>query len=390
MFFMNSRINEIIQDCNLNFLLGSGLSCPYLQTLGNIEALLTQLAENHQDSTKAELIRASLYKKYFDEALGKNLKILQSDIEANEVLANYCNFLKILNEILLKRKSTILGKEANIFTTNVDIFLEKAFEALSLECNDGFSGRFRPTFSLNNFKKSQFKKSLHYDNVSEIPVFNLVKLHGALTWQLDENGQIVFSPQLDWLRAAEGKCGNLINCIKVENEDTIEKLLMKAQDLEIDKSVQIFMDEYEKLLIVNPTKEKFRLTILNQNYYELLRIYSNELEKENTVLFVMGFSFADEHIRDVTLRAANSNPTLMIYIMAHTKKAKLEMEKRFEPKVVKNSNVEILSPQDDLEDASGGQCKYDLATINEKILGAVLEEGDDVHFPEEYNVKDAK
>ena len=104
----------------------------------------------------------------------------------------------------------------------------------------------------------------------------------------------------------------------------------------------------------------------------------------------MGFSFADEHIRDVTLRAANSNPTLMIYIMAHTENAKMEIEKRFESKNIKNANVEILSPQDDPENVPGKTFKYDLATINEKILGTVLEEDDDVHFPEDYNVKDSK
>ena len=83
-----------------------------------------------------------------------------------------------------------------------------------------------------------------------------------------------------------------------------------------------FIDEYENLLIINPTKEKFRSSVLNRNYYELLRIYSTELEKENTVLFVMGFSFSDEHIREVTIRAANSNPTLKVYIFFPHKKVK--------------------------------------------------------------------
>lgn len=387
---MNSRIKEIIQDCNLNFLLGSGLSCPYLNTLGSIEILLTLLADKGKDSAKSEIVRASLYKKYFEGALKKNLKIIESDADAGEVLAAYCDFLKIINSILLKRKSSILGKEANIFTTNVDIFLEKAFEEMSLECNDGFSGRFKPAFSLNNFKKSQFKKSLHYDNVSEIPVFNLVKLHGALAWQFDENGKIIFSPQLEWLQNVNSKCISANNFIVVDDGDTIETLFSKAENKNLDKPIQDFIEEYDKLLIVNPTKEKFKLTILNQNYYELLRLYSNELEKENTVLFVMGFSFADEHIRDVTLRAANSNPTLMIFIFAHTEKSKVEIKKRFAEKDVKNANIEILSPEDDERDGSGNPCEYDLETINEKILGTVLEKDDELHFPEEFNVKDAK
>jgi len=40
-------------------------------------------------------------------------------------------------------------------------------------------------------------------------------------------------------------------------------------------------------MIVNPAKTKFEDTLLNQYYYDLLRIYSNELEKENSVLFVI-------------------------------------------------------------------------------------------------------
>jgi hypothetical protein len=59
-------------------------------------------------------------------------------------------------------------------------------------------------------------------------------------------------------------------------------------------------------MIVNPSKKKFEDTVLNETHYDLLRIYNNELEKENGVLFVMGFSFADEHIRELTLRVANT------------------------------------------------------------------------------------
>src|SRR6185436_13826702 len=96
---------------------------------------------------------------------------------------------------------------------------------------------------------------------------------------------------------------------------------------------------YDQFPIVNPTKEKFKHTVLNETYYEMLRIYSNELEKENTVLFVMGFSFADEHIREISLRAANSNPTLLIYVFAHTRQAKAEIDTRFPDDVIKNGNI---------------------------------------------------
>jgi len=54
--------------------------------------------------------------------------------------------------------------------------------------------------------------------------------------------------------------------------------------------------------------------LFNQIYYDLLRIYANELDKENTLLIVDGFSFADEHILEITQRALK-NPTLLIIII---------------------------------------------------------------------------
>jgi hypothetical protein len=37
---MNDKLKDTIQDCNVNFLIGSGLSCPFLTTLGNLESLV--------------------------------------------------------------------------------------------------------------------------------------------------------------------------------------------------------------------------------------------------------------------------------------------------------------------------------------------------------------
>ena len=66
---------------------------------------------------------------------------------------------------------------------------------------------------------------------------------------------------------------------------------------------------------------------------------------ENTILFVSGFSFADEHIADITLRAANTNPTLHIVVFAFndaegaTIKANLKLRD-----VCLNNNIVILTP----------------------------------------------
>ena len=379
------KIKDTIQDCNINFLLGSGLSLPYLKTLGSIEVLLNELETRELDPGMKKIIRVSLYKKYFDEVIGKNPQILNPDAAVHTVLDQYYAFLKALNSILLKRKVTLLSKEVNLFTTNVDIFFEKALEDLNLEYNDGFNGRFKPRFSLSNFKKSHFKKSLHYDNTAELPVFNLLKLHGSLSWEVEDD-DVIFSSNLKHVKEVASKTITPDHILDVPADATIDTLVTATAGKTADASTDAFMEAYEKLLIVvNPTKEKFKHTLMNQTYYELLRLYSNELEKENTVLFVMGFSFADEHLCEITLRAANSNPTLMIYVIAHSSKAKAEIGARFGENNIKNNNIEIIAP--DQEDAAGGtktdKFEYNFTTINQQIFGRVLEKVDYEDVPEE-------
>lgn len=368
------KLKGTIQDCNLNFLLGSGLSCPFLTALGNIESLLTEVDGAALDAASTTIIRASLYKYYFDAVISKNLQILKGDAASALVLDQYKSFLDCMNSILVKRKVTILSKEINLFTTNIDIFLEKALEDLSLEYNDGFNGRFKPRFSLSNFKISRFKKSLHFDKSAELPVFNLLKVHGSLSWEAAGPDSVVFAADLQQIVEIASKRLPADCLVDITLGATLASLVSAVAGKKPDAAIGQFMEAYEKLLIVNPTKDKFRHTLMNTTYYELLRLYSNELEKENTVLFVMGFSFADEHIREITVRAANSNPTLMIHVIAHTSAAKTEIEAKFKDYNIRNNNLEIVAPEqkDDGAGHTVDEFQYDFASINERIFRAVL------------------
>ena len=138
-----------------------------------------------------------------------------------------------------------------------------------------------------------------------------------------------------------------------------------------------FMNSYEQLLVIkNPTKDKFRDTLINQTYYELLRLFANELEKENTVLFAMGFSFADEHIREIVLRSANSNPTLIVNIFAHSTAAGTEILSRFPAAEIRNNNIAVHAPTQSSEEGQPAKdlFQYDLSTINTRIFSAILKE----------------
>ena len=92
-------------------------------------------------------------------------------------------------------------------------------------------------------------------------------------------------------------------------------------------------------MIVNPTKEKFSDTLLNKNYYELLRIFTNELEKENSLLVVNGFSFRDEHILDLVKRSM-INPSLKLLVFCYKEKD-IEEYKRL-LKEPKNNNITYI------------------------------------------------
>lgn len=396
------HFKNIFQDCNINFLIGSGLSVPYFSTLGKIEIWLTELEEAFTDGLinfeQYNYLKASIYKVYFDVAIKNNRKIIrfQEDFDEyvkvnpkddektqlNQKLKNtylsYKTFFKSLNNILYERRSNTVTKQVNIFTTNIDVFVEKIFEDLDLQFNDGFNGIFKKKFSLSNFKKSFYQKSLQYDNISEIPVFNLLKLHGSVTWKKDK-GSILFSTlivlkqiKLELEKIELIDIGELADEIWDEDErepklqDFIDQIEKDFEDSDDIPDVQKFVDKYDELQIVNPTKEKFRDTTFNKNYYELLRLYANELEKENTVLFVLGFSMADEHIREITKRAIKSNPTLKIFIVSYNKDAQ-DIKNNFQSDGIdirNYQNVEIVNPEDE----------FDLRNFNEKILIPILKE----------------
>lgn len=345
-------LKNMIQSCNINFLIGSGLSRDYLITLGNIESLLEELENSECEEPIKNIIKASLFKKYFEEVMIKNFdtyeKSQEESTKFDTTFNNYKDFLNWLNTILLFRYMPIHSKQINLFTTNIDLFFERAFEATNVESNDGFKGRMKPIFNLSNFQKSYKKTSLHYKNTSEIPVFNLLKLHGSVNWKKEQENIIL--SDFSEIENVNKSLKRLDNLISITNESKIATLIEDAKKIENiinETHLNSFLDEYSKIQVVNPTKEKFKTTLLNMYYYELLRLFANEMEKENTLLFAMGFSFADEHLKEITIRALNSNPTAQLNIFAFDKKAKIDIEKNLDlgKNRFLNGNIKIIEPE---------------------------------------------
>lgn len=330
------KLKKILESCHINFLIGSGASTVYFQTLNMVENLLTELNRKQSiispDSFK--IIDCSIKYAYFQKCIRGNLGFINKRIaverkeEFRNTLNNYYQLISAINTILTRRKTNIISKQINLFTTNMDLFLDYTLESLNLEFNDGFYGRQNPVFSTSNFKKSIYQVSAHYDNKTELPTFNLFKMHGSVNWRLKKD-LIYHDSQLDVLSRLNEVNVLPKNLIKIEKGITIEQLKEKSSKLKVTKEIENFLMIYNELVMINPTKEKFALTTIDYNFYEQLRMYSNALERENSILFVTGFSFADEHIKEITQRVLQSNPTLIMYVLCYSKSDKFNVEKLF-------------------------------------------------------------
>lgn len=371
-------LRNFIQSSNINFLYGSGISRPYLSTLGNIEKWLTKLAEDDSNETYKEVIKASLYKAYCDGVILKNQYFSSIDANFLETKSAYADFFSICNELMNKRNAQLLNKQINLFTTNIDLLAEKTLAKSGIELNDGFRGTLKPVYNESNFQISLSKSSLQFHKQAEVPMFNLIKVHGAVNWK-EQDGAINSDTMLMFdIQQALDKIDKdyFVNLYKADGtEKTYDEVKTEADDIALllpDKAYDIFFDAYNQIVMINPTKDKFRTSVLDYHFYELMRIYSNALEKENSLLFVMGFSFADEHIAQITKRAADTNPTLQVVIFAYSDgdidayKKNLGIEHG-----CSNNNILILTPSyfkesnnDKFEKLCSKISNFDLKTIN--------------------------
>jgi len=305
------RLSRIIQSANLNFLIGSGCSSPALPISGNIENEIKEAREKGEDDNAEHLLH-----KFLLPFLEKTKLLLNDNpLTIKDTIDNYQEFIANIGTLLFNRKSNIIPSQAIVFSTNYDLFIEytmKYFYDPIILC-DGF----KRTSDINNnyfFSSSEYFNSIYntgnlYRYKVEIPTINLIKIHGSLNWQ-KQNGKII--QDLSYLEKAE-----------------IIKNSKKINDIK----------EFNSLFnIVLPQEDKFKITILEQIYYDLLRIYSNELDKENTVLIVEGFSFLDQHILEITTRALK-NKTFNLIIFCYEENDVKNMSKIFNP----YRNVDIIS-----------------------------------------------
>lgn len=346
-----------LSEKNVNFLIGSGASVPFFPSLGNIEKVLTE-REN------SNYVRQLIYLHYFNKVIVKNYDLIDNSVYSEfGVTKNYRSFIKGLVNTMNYRNTRVSPKRVNIFTTNYDLFFERAIDFeqrsnSSLIINDGTNGYFLRTLSSENYHKTVSRNGVFDNYQKELPTINLIKCHGSVNWvKTKTESEDVIAIEND-LKLIE-KVRNEARKIKLteEEEKYIEEYLSK-EEIDEDLNIKIndiaeinwwqletFFSEYKKLMIINPEKSKFQNTVLDEHYYSLLRLLSYELEKEQTVLIVFGFSFADEHIRNLIKRSFH-NPQLRIYIFVYQNGMRQKMTQLLNCDYQKN--VVIIEPTDDM------------------------------------------
>lgn len=354
-----SILKNLFSGCRVNFLLGAGFSANLLGTLNNnevvFEALQRHQAKDDDERKKTTILSAFLYWSFFKrciEPIPSKVSTYATSFEP------YKNFGNIVYRIFAERGNPALDRQFNIFTTNYDPIIELTFDHSPCICNDGFEGRIEPRFSTDNYSKTYYRQAMFSNRKAEIPSVNLLKIHGSVTWGTDIIwGGIEYQEYGTQIQNFSKKYAPLFDAVimaKIDAHFTADNFADAEKQIDTlfadsifdsllaeEKNYGDFVDYYKmSFLIVNPTKEKFGDTLLNKNYYELLRLFSNELEKENSLLVVNGFSFRDEHILDLVKRSM-VNPSLKILIFVYNELTIGDLQKLFG--TPKNNNITYIA-----------------------------------------------
>lgn len=265
---------ELIQEhcCTkrLNFLIGSGASSGAIPLMGHFSSF--------GDKANEELLKyvKEISKKTLLHCKGEKCKPPIKLIEILKIfrVSNvYTKFIESLVQCLLNVNSRTIPRSVNIFTTNYDLFLECAIDKVlrtqNFVCNDGARGYFTKVLDWTNFNRVVAYKGINDNYNYELPLVNLIKPHGSVNWKREK------------------------------------------------ENVLITPNVCDDPFVVPPTGIESRDTFLTNYFYEMLRVFQLELEKPQSVLIVIGFSFQDSHIAKMVRRAIQ-NPELRVYIFAYS------------------------------------------------------------------------
>ena len=302
--FFKQKITDFLNIKNIHFLFGAGVSSDSIPTMKKfIEKIEEQLSANQatlkifqtlisNTDNNLESVLGVLYSK---RDYQKGIKEEDSDTE---------NLIKIIEKTIfnginvdifdsshretIKQYETFYHKityrskdfnRVNIFTTNNDLFNERVLDKLNINFNNGFGGGLDKYFNPARFSYT-FSKKIEESIEKYEPLDNMIylyKLHGSINW-IEEEGNALFN---------------------------IKEININKEYEPGDKNVLIYP---------NPLKQGKSLTA---PYSDIIREFQRKLLLQNSVLFVIGYSFSDEHLNNIIYQALSTNSSLSIIIFGN-------------------------------------------------------------------------
>ena len=325
--FVKKEFSKVLESRNLSFLIGSGCSLgqfgiPTMQKLAhNFYSPDTQILEAMSEPLKA-LVLSAEHKKtletykidYTQEPFKSNLETFLGTLYS---LKFYLEQTKSATELLLieavikQTKQFILyqcinkdneGKDVdiqnnykdfyrklslrdsnlpkpNIFTTNYDLYSEKAMDELGITYTNGFSGFIERYFNPSIFNYAlaeQMDISSFKWNVIDSYIY-LFKIHGSVNW--------------------------------VEVEETNK--LFKIKELQ-ECTFDNLSKQKNQMIYPSPIKQN---ASLGSPYSDLFREFQKRIARNQSILVTMGYSFGDEHINNLIYQALTI-PTFRLVVFS--------------------------------------------------------------------------
>lgn len=216
----------------------------------NIEDILTQVRALRNVAGKGTV--RGFVEKDLDELDESICKII-----SDEVNKSLPDGTSPYHNLAIWTRTLERDRPVHIFTTNYDLLIEQAFEEAAAPYFDGFVGTRKAFFDLG---------AVEDEHLLPPRWTRLWKIHGSINWRLDSQNNVIRSDNL-----GEGN-----------------RYLIYPSHLKYDQSRKM-------------------------PYLAMLDRLKDFVLKSSSIIFISGYSFADEHINDVLCRSLSSNATGMAY-----------------------------------------------------------------------------
>lgn len=316
--FVKKELSQYLQIENLNFLIGSGCSSHLEDGQELAIPTMYSLYENFFKENSSFSIAGINAEQTFEHNLEKMLDFMTAtkmvdermsiDSLINEKINTVKEFIRtsiigglgnddVLNSyksFYLKTIKKTRKAPINVFTTNYDLYNEKALDELGFFYNNGFTGTYNRKFNPLCYNYAYVENmNLNKDIWQRISNFyNLYKIHGSITW-VNIDGQIY------------------------------------------EKDYSHIKPEDATLIYPIPLKDR---TTLMTPYSDLFRSMQGALMNNNSLLITLGYSFADDHINRLILNAL-AVPTFRLIVFG-------EGENIENLKKIEDNRITIINSED--------------------------------------------